>query len=264
MPEQRRFAARGSEFRFDYDHTWGRIQFMEAVARMAPDVLKCLHRDVYPAYLAVKPKSPRMLRALQTDPARHEPVLETIRPFVRLWAEQFHLNGPASQLPHHWDRVGLVGWMEPIILETLMSWDVAGPSSSWSYPSQYCAGAFLDMPAAFRVECDGWAILRETRSGFEARVTADFKKTLQAYVENRECEAKKHWWTRLPQRVTTDQLDWLVAYQVNRLSHNKISADANRSRQAVSADIKKAAQLVAGSNYRAWLMPPLPPGRRPA
>jgi hypothetical protein len=56
--------------------------------------------------------------------------------------------------------------------------------------------------------------------------------------------------------------DWLVEYQINGLSQNKISKKYEAKREQIKRTIDELAQLLIGAEWEMWLKPH-PKGGRP-
>jgi hypothetical protein len=245
------------------DHTWGRDQFLMAIERVAPQVLRTLREDVFPLYRKHRPRSQRAYLSLWTDYKLQDLVLQDLRPGIERWANHYHLGGPVGSTPPR-GVDPLVDWMGPIILATLMTWgkEGAGARLAWCIFNQFSVGAYMEHPDPFRFRTEGWAVLRETEPDFRARATREFEEALGQYMRRRFADAEARGKCPMPSKVKPEHFDWLVKFQVLRESHSRIVSLSGRQRSAVSDGIRRAALLVAGKPCDYWLMPPLPAGRK--
>jgi hypothetical protein len=248
----------------DYnDHTWGRIQFLMAIERVASQVLRELRDDVFPLYRKHRPRSQRAYLRLWLDYKLQEPVLQNLRPLIERWANHHHLGGPGGSPPPR-GELPLVDWMEPIILATLMTWGKEGAEArlAWCIFDQFAAGAYIGTPDPFVLRTEGWAVLRETEQDFRARVTREFEEAREQHIRQQTAAAEALGNCPMPSKVKPEHFDWLVKFQVLRQSQSKIKEKTGVERSAVSDGIRRAALLVAGDPCDYWLMPPLPAGRK--
>jgi hypothetical protein len=158
----------------------------------------------------------------------------------------------------------LIAWMGPILFDTLLLWaDIEEKHClRWSIPNRMSVVAHLDEPEPLRFEVTGWPLLRMTRRDFENQARKEFEVALHDYIGKCQAKAEEIGWLSLPRSLFEEHMEWLVKYQVQRKSQDKIRREANRTRQTVAEAIKNAARLVAGFEYLQWLRPRLPPGPR--
>jgi hypothetical protein len=247
------------------DRTWARSEFLEAIRRTAPEVLETLREEVLPHFSALDLKSHPDYEHYDWSLDRVSEVLAKLRHHLEPWADRFNLRRPTPEvsLPP-WDKMQLFQWMGPIIVSTLLDWDkgLNLDPLSWAFVGNFSNGAHCDFPDAFKFETDGWSTLRETEEDFKVRLQDEFVKKMTSYIARQKREAERLGWILMPPRVAPEHFDWLVLFQIKRVSQERIAKAAHRTRPAVAEAIQKTAGLVAGDGVQFWLRPALPPGRR--
>jgi hypothetical protein len=257
---------RSSEFRLPGDRTWARLELLEAIGRTAPEVLQALHKNVFPLVSAMNLKSRRDYIYLRMDPKKVDKLVAQLRPRLEEWADRFHLRGPKPNAPvPPGTGLPLFEWMETIIASTLLAWDRCQclDPLCWWFPSSYSAGAYRERPDSFTFQGRGWSVLRETENDFRRRLRVSFEIALNAYIKKRKRGALEAGYPEMPSKCTPEHFNWLVMFQVKRMSHSDIARAAHRTRSTITGAIHLVAELVVGDLVDSWLMPPLPAGRPP-
>jgi hypothetical protein len=252
-----------AEFRWDLDRNWPRVLFLRAIEEYTPVVLEDLRNQVLPVYRPLHPKSKRGILKLRSDYALQDQIMGQIGADVARWADRFNLRGPISSTSRSQAEVlSLFEWMTGIIVCTLLEWQAdPGRGSMWCDLPEFSVAAHMDYPNQVLIMVDGWPLQRETEAAFKERVRAQFESQVQEYVEKRKSEAEGL--LSLPYRRASIHFAFLALFQCQRRSSYQIARQCKCGRSAVSEGIKNAAEAVIGPSYEDWLMPPLPPGRRP-
>jgi hypothetical protein len=91
-----------------------------------------------------------------------------------------------------------------------------------------------------------WNPLVESRSAAEARMRNEAEQRIKEQLNATESRLSEAGADRTPVKTTgLDHFRWLVLYQVNRKSHQKIADEVFRERQAVRKAVNETAQLIS-------------------
>ncbi|HXG66830.1 MAG TPA: hypothetical protein VNO70_17135 [Blastocatellia bacterium] len=96
----------------------------------------------------------------------------------------------------------------------------------------------------------GWGPEVETRSQAAQRIKKDFDRFLKSYLDYKKAEADSQAQRPIPpilrRRLKTPRarFEWLIRYQVQRWSQNRIAREYKVDRNAVESSIKKEAELI--------------------
>jgi hypothetical protein len=254
---------RPSEFHFDTDHTWARIEYLKAIERVAPRVLDELKDRLLPVFTEIAPKSPAEMRLFDIDYHRQETLVEQLEPSLSEWAVHFRLDPSVRPV----GDCGLLLWLRTTLYWTLVKWKTKQYDQAWEFPDKYAAVAYMESPEPFEFKDQGWAFLRVTEKAFRKQVKASFNNLLNTYIQEQSSGENRGWNHRLPKHIDPEHFDWLALYQIEELSSAKIAKRAGASkevtRQAVEKAVKRAAEHLIGPNWLMWLRPQLRRGPQP-
>jgi len=187
----------GGEYNIDEMATWeARIFFLDAVAEVAPEVLKELQRDVYPLF-----KENKLLEWLSVY---YIPGHEQLRDKLKEWGENNNLDfefvyDAALYTMFYWRQ------FDDKDITFLM------PGTAYFIP--------VDRRGKYKVEFKaiGWDPAGETRDDFKQRIMADFESYIDDYMDKLENLMEKRGVDKTPMVKRTEHFEWLAL----RLIYNK-------------------------------------------
>lgn len=259
------YATAPAEYRWDQDRTWPRVLFLRAIQEHADEVLAALREDVLPSYRPHHPSTKKGLEELRWSDELQQEVMSGIWPEVMKWADQFNLRGPGPTTSDRPDAFSLLGWMENIIVCTLVAWE-SDPDRplKWGFLPEASVHAHMVCPRSCLFETDEWVLQRENEAAFKERIREKFEVWLRDYIKERRAQADDQQSSGLlpaPSRLATNHFAYLTLYQCLKRSHGQIREDFDCTCSSVGEGIRIAAEAVIGDAYVAWLRPPSPPGR---
>jgi hypothetical protein len=188
---------------------------LRAVERLVSKVLHDLLQGVLPTYReavgeCATPARWDRQRWGAVDPASH-PHTARLRDALLAWGTPYHL---------------IDDWLLDVALRTVCErheWEhesaerrAAGLSLTLE-PAAFATIPFADIEPVtpFNFEHEQWVPWWETRADYERALHVAFKRSLRAYLDQREGEARKRGFRLSPQKHALDHhLDWLVRWQV--------------------------------------------------
>jgi hypothetical protein len=257
-----RFVPRSAELRDPFDRTWARCEFLRAIGRRTPEVLKDLYASVYQPHAAELRAMPSAFKLIGpgADPDDRDRVTALLHPRVAAWATRWHLAAPPMRSGARAAQ-SLLPWLEWVVLDTLLAWQGGlgeGPPD-WALPTGLTFAASLEVPTQLVITLDGWALLGETEGAFRTRAGERFQRELDRYVAGCR-EAMADWPAQNPS-LPPGYFDALALYQVRGLSISRIADELDFNRRTISDGVRQAAAEVVGENCDRWLRPPGRGGR---
>ncbi|MFI5168080.1 MAG: hypothetical protein ACHQQS_15845 [Thermoanaerobaculales bacterium] len=219
----------GAEYREDEEYLDRtlfvlRSRFLERIATQAPDVLEGLRKSVLPLYqeAATKERGPRphlsppgvALRGYwkQIDAAKY-PLTHKLVTALEAWADGHELRDD---------------WLLRIALHTVASWLAASwaghePPVGFESPP-FGAHWFRTIPFTFRYPA--WNPTHDPWPAYNEALRKALDRAIHAYRDRSEAEPRKRGLRPAPEKREIDRhLDWLVKFQVEGKSYNKIAKD---------------------------------------
>lgn len=289
------------EFKFANDRWRAHLQFYKAIERCAPEVLRALHEEVLPLIHGRRTAQPRndatLLHRgknnseLLIDELEYDYIASGVPAAIRKWAERFHLfeqrhetvglrrrkrstsADSVEESDEAWREfrrspiAEAFGdkWVFPTASATLERWAKHKGKQleklEWEFPLLGSLSEILQWPASLALSIRGWKLLTETRVEAEKRMLKEAHDKIKEYLQLREQKAREKDMDQRPKTWEIDHFEWLVRYQVQGWSHNKIGKEYHRSRPAVENGVSVAAKLVIGPYAKRWLRPPGKAGR---
>jgi hypothetical protein len=257
------------ECRSPNDRTAAQRQFLDALRRHAPVALEALRDGVLPVYqLVQEDDGPAAFR----DDAR----LRRVDWAIWDWAVRFHLiaapadqdvtSGPDARSRFNPFRLlqKAEGWVWAIVFPTLRHWDIspaARAALEWAPDNLSCAGK--PSPFKYDFQTAAWDARFETRGQARARILAEVAEQLDAAMDGEEAECEVLGLKRITRKTAPEHFEWLVRYQVLGHSFKRIAKECFRTRQAITAGVHGAAELLIGPDWKSWLRRSGKPGRSP-
>ncbi|MCE9567342.1 MAG: hypothetical protein K8U57_35525 [Planctomycetes bacterium] len=273
-----KFVKRKSEVRFYNDYNWARIEFLRAIARVAPGVVRDLRNRLLPKHNHLVPQTLEGRLGVLVDYEEIDQLLIPLSPAIEEWAKNYRLDGPDGPLAGPMAVSPLPKWMGRIIVKCLFEWVTQGSPepSDWPFRDEDVTVSWLHPPAC-QFACEGWDPRLESEKTFRERARASFEDAVEEYIQRQRAGyldrtgEQISFYVQTPRRCTVAHFDWLVMYQVQSLSTQDIADQVTESRtggpptsrQTVQAGIKDAAEHIHGSHSVKWLRSPSPGGRPP-
>lgn len=257
---------RPGAYRHIRDHSYAYAEYISAIKRVHPVVLKDLHQEVLPRFIeAIKDSGahvPTGKHWLVFPEVEYE-VLDALRPPFDDWSGRYHFHGWKDETE---GGKRLVNWLESIVLSTLWEWSKGHRLEplDWDIPNKVVVGAYLHRADPLEVALDGWQTLVETVDEFRERAQSGFERLLTEYIEqSRATSPDTH--VRLHRRFVARHFDWLVQHQMKGESFAGISRELPRGLdadpRAVGQGVRVAAEALMGSDRKNWLRSPAKGGR---
>ena len=210
------------------------IAFLGTVARLAPEVLHTLRRDVLPVYVA------------GLDPARlRDPAAGGM--YVMSWSTAPALLREALSA---WGRSWYIAkrWVYEEALPKLDEWrrcpSMADAPCGWLNCGAMEQATLRTPALAF--ELPGWSPTREGRAEYKATAAAAFARELDRYLDGVEEEFKTGWsdFPPTPDKPSfAKHLEWLVHYQVRGERIARLAAAECVSTDSMRDALRSMAEL---------------------
>jgi hypothetical protein len=240
---------------------YAQVGFLEKVRVIAPEVLRTLHTDVFPAYQEItlheKPciynwDSAYLLTSLEerinfaheviaeagATPTRLK-ILNRLTSFANFRDEFLHWCDA-----WHWHDE----WQMDAALDTLRHWWYGGDEPlGWGL---FCKGEEIRFgrdEMRFSFEHEGWMPSRQTWKDAAAELRRAFEEQVGEYRERLERLAIERGLEKAPVKRGSDparHLEWLVRWQCQRWTKREIADTYHATPAAVTDGIECAAQLV--------------------
>lgn len=189
------------EYNRPQQRVMARVEFLLAIARIAPSVLRSLATDVLPVFKECRqrhlyPLSEWWQRQGMTYGIQDPDVMEAemVAPIMR-WAAGHHLAGPngesdAAPVIEHFEPpdpeshsspvMSLLGWVYQVVMDTLEKWaDEGAQPIRWNLSRAYERAAVWS--GSLRVEVS-WDVVNEQEHEFRKRTKSIFEQSLDEYV----------------------------------------------------------------------------------
>ena len=239
--------------------------FLDAVARFAPEVLTRLRNEVHRLAPADRERCRRIgdsaLVMWGKSCAVYEPryytspteagdwILEAARRTLAYWD-----NNPGD------DASAALGWAPSAAKVDPHETNYFGPP-----PSPRWIAALAEARAK-PLQFDFENFDPERPGGWDEyakRAGIAFRDCLKSYRQITEALLKRdHLLERAPRKLEKDHFEWLVQYQILKLSQRDLSRKHEKSVRSISSGLHTAAKLLFGERWRIW-MRESPPGGRP-
>ena len=241
-----------------------RLELIDAVNRVFPEMLKRLSADVLPAYAELASSgfnfdailwnsrnSPhKMLPDGEEDdirvdkqtgritPVRHSPRLKVA---LSDWASAFHCG---------------CSWLLDDAIRTLQLWHVApGWKQSLRWTPSGPGGVIVATGEPFRFECGGWEMQNLTWATYAKSLRERFERKLAEYEVSSRKLAESRGLVRTPHKYSPSNFEWFVLYQFKGLSSTQIAErmarrNPNVDESTVLKGVKAAARLTTWDRLR--------------
>jgi len=253
-------------YRLEGDRTKVLDLFFAAIRRRAPEVLESLREKVLPVFMARggSPEPFELALSRWTSQFNLAPRYDRSRvanlqdqELAELFICEQSLSGFVTAILRHWSespperealtlqqRIEYSAEDELAVFNTMFAlWIRTGEISSSSAP-----------PAPnYAFGCSPWNPRRETRAQARHRILAELTTKVDQALEGEEKRAQLGGLERAPLKQQGDHFEWLVRYQIQGWSHNKIAREYKTFRQTVAEGINSASELLIGSAWKFWL-----------
>lgn len=204
-----------------------RGEFVAAIRRVAPEVPKCLHTDVWPIYEGLEPERywtidwPTLLEGCQDPQLR--PKLEPLKNALLKWSAEAKLG----------EEVWTVGaqWFLESALSTLYYWEEfpkdrekhffdAAVTEQEDHPlDNQARGQF------FTLQVRAWHPIYQTKEAYIESAVKEFGALLAEHTEMKQVEEEvdKLGFKLAPEKRSRHHFEWLVLSQVRRLNFSSIA-----------------------------------------
>jgi hypothetical protein len=233
----------------------GRELFLATVSDLVPDVLGSLRAEVLPAYKSTvaetRPPPVRQYRSVpprvqiadwerwrwergewKFDEAAVPESVSRLRERALKWAKGWNLSD---------------AWILDAVFRTLAVL-VTHPSFEGFRPPHFFDLAERAPPFTF--QHSGWQPHWKSRASFLGELREDFELAARKYMKAREEEATRRGFEPAPMKKAQlganalQHFEWLVRFQVEGWTHERIKDEYGRSRSSVTTAIRETANLI--------------------